>query len=415
MNHERFGTYVTLRTLKWLIRLFDPMFIFPIRTDRRIRSTPWVNYALISVNVLIFLFTEREIIEFHSLAEQGTPIHEAFIRVPLIRFFLWPNDAYLFQYFTYQFLHAGKLHLFFNMVFLYVFGSGVEDRLGKLGYFFFYLAAGVFAGIGHGSIYDTPILGASGSIAGVTGAYLAMFPLSYVTIFYIFDTFEVSSIVLISFRVAQDMLFQLMGGTGVAYLAHLVGYTLGFVVGMSLLVSRFVPREPYDMLALLEHRRRRAHFRRLARGGFHAWETSSKSMPGQANGSSSKSQERLMPLRAQVNEALAEHNLPEAARHYVRMLALNSRQVMGQQQQLDLASQLMSESRYDTAATAYELFLDTYKSYPQRQQVQLILGLIYARHLDQATRAKSLLAEAMLQLDGDDRQLAAKVLGEIEE
>ena len=122
-----------------------------------------------------------------------------------------------------------------------------------------------------------------------------------------------------------------------------------------------------------------------------------------------------MPLRAQVNEALAERNLPEAARHYVRMLALNSRQVMGQQQQLDLASQLMSESRYDTAATAYELFLDTYKSYPQRQQVQLILGLIYARHLDQATRAKSLLAEAMLQLDGDDRQLAAKVLGEIEE
>ena len=93
------------------------MFIFPIRTDRRIRSTPWVNYALISVNVLIFLFTEREIIEFHSLAEQGTPIHEAFIRVPLIRFFLWPDDAYLFQYFTYQFLHAGKLHLFFNMVF----------------------------------------------------------------------------------------------------------------------------------------------------------------------------------------------------------------------------------------------------------------------------------------------------------
>ena len=391
------------------------MVIFPIGTDRRIRSTPWVNYVLIAANVLIFLFTERQINLFHQIAASGGTIDEAMRRVPLIRLFLWPEDhRQWYQFITYQFLHDGKMHLFFNMVFLYVFGNGVEDRLGKVGYLFFYLAAGVYAAIGHANFDANPILGASGSIAGVTGAYLVLFPLSYVTIFYVFDTFEVSSIVLILFRVAQDALFQVIGHAGVAYLAHLVGYGFGFVVAMSLRVLRFVPRESYDMLALIEQRRRRAQFRRLARQGYHAWETPPKPIAAPDQAVTGPNAERLKQLRTGISAALGQQEMSEAARLYGQLLELDGGQVMAQQQQLDLANQLMAETRYDAAAAAYELFLENYASYPQRHQVQLILGLIYARYLEQNQRARALLTEAVSRLEGEDKRLATTVLGEID-
>src|SRR4051812_31940381 len=105
------------------------MFI-PIRTDTPLRRTPYMNYALIVANVVMF-------------ALQKT----MFSRALLDKLMLQPRDPQIWQFFTYQFLHGDILHILGNMLFLYIFGNNVNDKLGNWGYLPFYLAGGVFAGV----------------------------------------------------------------------------------------------------------------------------------------------------------------------------------------------------------------------------------------------------------------------------
>ncbi len=398
------------------------MIFFPIGTDRRLKRTPWVNYTLIAVNVAVFIMTTNSIAlvgqyfyAFDAAIKTGGIIPN---RPDILNYYLLPGDGSVLQYFTYQFLHASWMHLIMNMIFLYVFGSGVEDRLGKVGYLFFYLSGGIVAGLGHGLMESNPVLGASGSVAAVTGAYLALFPLSNVTIVYWFivpGSFEISSILLILFQVAQDALFQVGGIGNTAYLAHLAGYACGFTLGMGLLLLRVLSREPYDMLSLIEHKRRRTQFKKLASEGYRPWEHNKPGDPSCKGDAPAVTEQEagIMQARAAISAAITDHDLPRAAGLYVDLLKEHPEQVMGQQQQLDLANQLMSEGRYDESASAYQLFLVTYKAYADRQQVQLILGLIFARYLDQRQRAKELLNEAARRLHGDELALAKQVLEEI--
>ncbi len=398
------------------------MIFFPAGTDRQLKRTPWVNYALIFINVCMFILTADDIElvggYFYAL---GNAIDKGSVipgRPDILNYYLLPGDGSVLQYFSYQFLHAGWMHLVMNMVFLYAFGNAVEDRLGKVGYLFFYLAGGVVAGLGHGLIETNPVLGASGSVSAVTGAYLALFPLSNVTIVYWFirfGEFEIASILLILFQVAQDVLLQVGGVGNTAYLAHLAGYFCGFTLGMSLLLTRIIPREPYDMLSLIEHRRRRASFKKLSDQGFQPWDHSKPGEPPRKGGAPAITEQEAETINARtaISAALAEHQLPKAASLYVDLLKQHPEQVMGKQQQLDIANQLMSEGKYAMSASAYQLFLVTYKNYPDREQVQLILGLIFARYLDQRQRAKELLTEAIPRLHGDELALAKQVLDEI--
>lgn len=383
---------------------------FPVRTDRRLDTTPWVNYALIGMNIGVFVL----------LGGQQAQIEAGFSR-----FWLNPLNSTVTQHLTYQFFHASTMHLLGNMLFLYVFGNSVEDRLGHVGYLLFYLAGGVMAGIGHALLSFNPVLGASGSIAAVTGAYLALFPLSNVTIVYwfvVFGAFEVSSMVLILFRIAQDLVFEVAGIGHVAYSAHLAGYVFGFAIGMGLLLSRLLAKEPYDMLTLFEQKRRRSRFKAMTRRGGSPWErdagrrTSRGSDDEADNGDpapASPQQQRLMEERSAISAALAQHRTDDAARLYADLLERHGDQVMSQAQQLDLANQLMAESKHELAARAYELLLKAYPQYSQRHHVKLVLGLIYARYLGQQQRASELLKQAEPALHGDDKVLARQVLDEL--
>jgi membrane associated rhomboid family serine protease len=373
--------------------------LFPIRTDRQLKRTPVVNYALIAANIVAFVFLQ-------GLGRNTSPA-----------FMLQPADPALFQYITYQFMHGGLMHIIGNMVALWVFGNGVEDRLGRWGYLLFYLAAGVLAGLGHAVTEISPVLGASGSVAGVTGAYLALFPLSRVVVlvfFFIITFVELPSIAVVGIYVAWNIFGQFTGGGGVAYTAHLAGYFFGFVVGMALLVSRLLPREPSDMMSLIDQKRRQQHFKNLARGGYSPWDSNAPGEPGQATAQAPTAEEQaLMTQRSRVSEALRTGNPGHAAAEYRALLADYPDQVMSQQQQLDLANQLMSEGAYQEAAQAYELFLRHFPSYAHIQQVRLILGLIYARYLGQTDRARELLSEAEGKLSDDEQALARQVMAEL--
>lgn len=400
---------------------------FPISTDRRLKRTPWVNYTLIALNLAVYAFTWQSTQQYALDAQGGYSIQQSFANSPGVGLWLWPDDAQnnhirLYQFITYQFVHSGPepmpllgimlpMHLLFNMLFLYVFGNAVEDRLGKLGYLGFYLAGGVFAGLAHisiggGSSGPGPVLGASGSVAAVTGAYLALFPLSNVTmglwLIVIFEKFVFSSMVLILFRVVLDLLFQLSGIGNTAYIAHLAGYGYGFAIGMGLLLTRLLPRERYDMLALLEDKRRRANHRRQMR-------EVAAAPPEEV----SADDETLMQRRAEIRDAVAQQQMPRAAELYTRLLEEHPGQVMPPQTQLDLASEFGVRGAYDTAARAYELYLDHYTDPAPRSQVQSVLGLIYANYLERPDRARELLTAVRGKLIGDEKKIVEQTLSKL--
>jgi len=199
------------------------MFI-PIGDDNPTERTPYVNYGLIAVNVLAFLL--------FCLGPPNDP--------GLIRWTMVPADLYWPTLFTSLFLHGGWMHLIGNMVFLWIFGDNIEDRLGHLGYIVFYFVCGLAADAAHilsNPASQLPTLGASGAISGVMGAYILFFPRHSVKTFiwlgfWYADVVRTPAFLWIGFWFGQQILLNLLsrGGGGVAYLAHIGGFIAGVAI-----------------------------------------------------------------------------------------------------------------------------------------------------------------------------------------
>jgi membrane associated rhomboid family serine protease len=144
-----------------------------------------------------------------------------------------------------MFLHEGWLHLFGNMLYLWIFGDNVEDRLGHFGYLVFYLASGATAALGQVAVSagsTIPMIGASGAIAGVMGAYFVLFPhsrvLTVVFLLFFMDIIEIPAIFFLGIWFVKE-LFSGVGSLGaeslnggVAVWAHVVGFAVGALTGL---------------------------------------------------------------------------------------------------------------------------------------------------------------------------------------
>jgi membrane associated rhomboid family serine protease len=207
------------------------MFI-PIGDDNPTERTPYVNYVLIGANVLAFF-----------LLCLGPPDDPRLIRWTMI-----PNQLEWHTLFTSMFLHAGWLHLIGNMLFLWIFGDNVEDRLGHIGYTVFYFVCGLAASAAHilsNPESDMPTLGASGAISGVMGAYVVFFPRSHVktlVVLFVITVIRTPSVFWIGFWILEQVFLNVAtprGTGGVAYLAHIGGFVAGAAIaGTTLFVSR---------------------------------------------------------------------------------------------------------------------------------------------------------------------------------
>ena len=360
--------------------------IIPLRTDSPLRTTPYMNWAIIVANVVIFVagMMNPHIADGYSLSAR---------------------QPQLYQFFTYQFLHAGWMHIIGNMLFLYIFGNNINDRLGHLGYLAMYLGGGVFAGISYvvTSHSDAGLVGASGSIATVTGAYLVLLPRSNVTIvyfFYLVGVTEIASLWFILFFFAYDIYSNLSTqGDNVAHTAHIGGTVFGALICMGLLGLHLLPRDPFDVLALVQRWNRRRQYRDMVAGGYNPFEYTQpartsyygKSMPPPPPDPLTA---RALDLRATISEALLAQDLDSAAKLYVDLKVLDPQQVLPRQQQSDIANHLAAQQRYPQAAEAYEAFLRQYPKADQVPQFELMLGLIYARYLGQPDRARDYLTRA---------------------
>jgi membrane associated rhomboid family serine protease len=205
--------------------------MFPIGDDDTQRRTvPVVTFALIGINLLVFL------IELSG----GDQFIKEWAFIPA-RFSLNPG-ANAVTIFSAMFMHGGWLHLFGNMLFLWIFGDNVEDRFGHLKFLIFYLLAGIAAAFAQYALSpesSVPNVGASGAIAGVLGAYILMFPQSRVNVLLGRQIVAMPAIIVLGAWIA----LQLVSGVGtirstdesanaggVAYMAHIGGFAAGFLM-----------------------------------------------------------------------------------------------------------------------------------------------------------------------------------------
>jgi membrane associated rhomboid family serine protease len=206
--------------------------VFPVSDVIPSKTTPYVTIGLIALNAVTFL---------GELQLSGGPelqlLMQTFGIVPA--YFTWPTLV------TSMFLHEGWIHLLGNMLYLWIFGDNVEDRLGHFGYLIFYLGCGAAAALGQVAVSPDstiPMIGASGAIAGVMGAYFVLFPQSRVltVVFLVFfmDMFEIPAIFFLGIWFVKELFngvgslgAQAMSG-GVAFWAHIVGFAVGALVGM---------------------------------------------------------------------------------------------------------------------------------------------------------------------------------------
>lgn len=206
--------------------------MIPIRDSIRSRHFPKVNLALIIISVAVFLYELG--LDQYGLQQFATEYGAVPAKILAARGRL---DSIL-SLFTAMFLHGGWLHLIGNMLFLWVFGDNVEDRLGSVRYLLLYLAAGL-AGfmiqMGANPASAVPMIGASGAIAGVLGAYLIMFPksriIALVPIIFFFTFIEMPAIVFLILWFGLQLLNGVASigtqGNLVAWWAHIGGFLTG--------------------------------------------------------------------------------------------------------------------------------------------------------------------------------------------
>jgi len=353
--------------------------MIPLRTDTPIRATPYTNYALIVINLVCFF------LQF-SVPESYWD-----------NLVLNPRDPQLYQFFTYQFLHGGFMHIAGNMLFLYIFGNNVCDKLRGPAYLAFYLAGGVFAGIAHVMTSSGGVLGASGAIAAVMGAYLALLPASRITvlfIFFIITTFEIPAMWLVLIFFLRDLANQFSGTLGgkeaVAYMAHIGGTVFGFTVTMILLRFALLPRDIWDLPGVIDRWNRRRVHRDAVNRGYNPFATAVEASDFKPHPMA----DRIQDVRASISEAIAKRDMNEAAKLYLEVHAMDPNQVLSKQNQMDVANQLYESELHPAAADAYELYLRNYPKGEQVDHVKLILGLLYSRYLNRFDRAKELLEAA---------------------
>jgi len=375
--------------------------MIPLRTDSRLRATPWMNWGLIAANIAAFV------------VQSALGLTE--------RLALDASNPSLLHFFTYSLLHADVMHLASNMLFLYIFGNNVNDKMGHVGYLAFYLAGGILSGVSYVLTSSGHVIGASGAVYAVTGAYMILFPRAHVTLLYFWfyvGVIEIPSAWFIGFFFAKDLFMNFSHGAGnVAHAAHWAGAAFGCAVTSGLLAVNLLPRDHFDVVALFKQWNRRRQFRDLTASGYDPFAYTGprvgvdNRLPAPAN----PHQDRIHEMRGQITEAIDKDDFPKAAELYIQLRQLDPEQVLARQAQLGVAAQLASQQHYPQAAEAYELFLRHYKNFEQIEQVELMLGLIYARYLERYDRAKEYLIRAMARLHGDkERALARGELQRIE-
>ncbi len=214
------------------------MFFFPISDVNDTKNKPILSWIILISCVLIFIYQKN--LGYHF--EQKTLL--SFGMIPSVLFGIKQLSDELviipsyMTLITSMFLHGGWMHLIGNMAYLYIFGDNIEDRLGKIKFLIFYLFCGIFAGLSQALIdvnSEIPMIGASGAISGILGAYLILFPKKEIRVFFWFfifiKIFRIPAMYVIGCWIFIQF-FSLNNSeeSNIAYLAHIGGFIAGIIL-----------------------------------------------------------------------------------------------------------------------------------------------------------------------------------------
>lgn len=227
--------------------------MIPIRDSLRSRRVPVVTLALILANVGVFA---AQVLA----TDTGLPVEHALVPARLYASLGGPIGSgvdvrgaprEVFTVLSAMFMHGGLGHLLGNMWFLWIFGDNVEDRFGRSGFLGFYLIAGVAAAASQFAAEPTsaiPMIGASGAVAGVLGAYLRLYPrarvLTVIPVFVFLHFTELPAALFLVFWFAVQIVSSLLSVAGVAWWAHIAGFVVGLLLSFAAPGGTPAPRRP---------------------------------------------------------------------------------------------------------------------------------------------------------------------------
>ena len=216
--------------------------MIPLRDQNPTSRTPIANRLLLAINIAVWIYTL-------SIARDAAAIAAFYDRYS----FDWREFAgaiaqgnlgaqTFIPLLTHMFMHGGWLHVIGNMLYLWIFGDNIEDRLGSGRYLVFYLLCGVVAAVGQGLVQPEPMVGASGAIAGVLGAYLVLYPTARVSTLIFLGLFisivQLPALIVIGFFIVLQMIDALaelrftahQATSNIAYFAHIFGFAAGILL-----------------------------------------------------------------------------------------------------------------------------------------------------------------------------------------
>ncbi len=238
--------------------------MIPLGTDRDpSRPTP-ATFSLAAACVVVAVVAASQLRSGDTVLVGGDPMPRLLAALAVIP----GHGAEVWRWATYAFTHdwTGFWHLVGNMIFLLAFGRAVERRIGSWGFVLLFLSCSAASGLVQAALEPASVLvGASGAICGVTGAFLALFPrarVRFLNLFILLGVFSLPAPVAVGIQVFFDLYGFLGGNTGVAYAAHLGGYISGFLAMVILLRFGWLPRTEWDIVYAWKQRGRRVAMRR---------------------------------------------------------------------------------------------------------------------------------------------------------
>jgi len=364
----------------------------PIGDENPNERTPWVHYGILAANAAVYLYT----------LILGWDLKEFFQAWGLV-----PAHFTVLTMFTSMYIHGGLVHVFGNMLFLWIVGDNVEDRLGHLGYLVFYHLAGVaacLAQLAWTSDPSVPLVGASGAISGVMGAYAVFFPRAKIKIWYwvwfVTGVTYVSAIWAVGFWFLEQVLLSAFAlPTGVAYGAHVGGVVFG--VATALLLRTWVLKG-YDSV--------RRIVRPAAGGREFRWSF--------ADEENLDERERIRPVDVEVRDTLPARPPPTelasgvedstaiagaldggdvqlAYRYFTRATSGDVSAALDEPTVLRLGEALLVAGRYGPAARVYEVIVETFPESQHAAEGAFRLGTILSREFRDYVRARTYLTLAL--------------------
>lgn len=359
--------------------------ILPLGDAPNPRGIPFLTYALILVNCAVFVLitlplsvrapdpNDPALLEYLRLVTgnlpRQVPLDELLRRISAYDLFVFrygfrPAAPTFTTLFTAMFLHAGFLHLFGNMLFLWIYGDNVEHRLGRLSFLFWYLGTGMVA-----TLFFTlfaldsplPLIGASGAISGVLGFYFIWFPRNTVRLFFLFFPFFMNVItvparLVLGFYLLLDNLLPFLiargvEGGGVAHGAHIGGFLAG-VAAAWFIDRREVAARPHE-------------YRQTV----------------------SVAKESAVRPADLIARALARGDFPEAAETYFALDPDETRRILTPEDSLLLAEWLQRNGHHRAALIVYRRHLRDYPRGPGTAEAHVGAGMVLLMSLGQATPA----------------------------